>query len=182
MTIVTIWTLRSGISQESAVKTIMRCATARASLQRNHRRNAVDFVKEIVRRTDQCASSANAKPFGLTMTLKDTISDNEFLEFRQCFTFTYARATDKPSGQLKLFRVSITKKLSLPSQTMQNHTLMILACTKAEAFVAAVAEYPKYSTWDIELKEIKGPFSNGQVIMDVGLRVISDMDKLLTGF
>ena len=151
----------------------------------DHTQDVKDFVLELVRRADRDASSANTRPNGLKLTLKNPLNNDDHIEFRNCFYYD-REGHDIPEVKLKLFRAQITQpdpaaRIHVPA-TVQNHTLLILSCTKAEAFVVAVSHDPRYRKWDIELKELEGPFTNGQIIMDFGLRTISTLTDILIDF
>lgn len=182
MTHIKVWKLKSDVPR--AVESLLKCAddsTFPNYSDPDRLQDGVDFVRELVQQADRCASSANVNPNGLAMVFKNPIQNDDLIEFKKCFHYSLTGAA--PSVQLKLFRAGITKPTmgNIPA-TVQNHTVLILACTKAEAFVVAVDHDPRYRKWDIELKEVEGPFINGQIIMDFGLRTISTLDDPLLDF
>ncbi len=187
MTNVKVWRLRGGVDRERAIQSVLKCADDSTFPNYNtpdRLADASDFVRELVRQADRCASSANASPSGLKLTVMNPLSNDDRIEFRDCFYYSVlAEDEEEPKIQLKLFRVSVIQPSKSSSRaTVQNHTLLILACTKAEAFVVASNHDPRYRKWDIELSEIEGPFTNGQIIMDFGLRTISTLTDILIDF
>lgn len=175
MTIVQIWKVKSGVDGARAVESVLKCADDSTFPNYDRPNRIVDasnFVQELVRRHDRCASGANTKPNGLKLTVKSPLSNDARIEFAECFQ--YDIVSDKSPVQLKLFRVSVTQKVKSPIQaTVQNITMMILAVDTEKVIDVLADKYPKCSSWDIKIREIEGPFASGQILLDDGIHTIS---------